>query len=233
MDGGGARERIVAVASRLLQEHGPTGVTTRAVATGAGVQAPAIYRLFGDKDGLLEAVAEQAVADFASSKRALIDAAAAEGTDPVEDLHAGWSMQIEFGLANPALFALTTVPGRAQRSPAARAALEVLRARIRRVAAAGRLRVGEERAVDLIRAAGSGAVIALLSKPDGERDPALADEIYAAVLRQILTDAPDVPERNTVGAAIALRAQADGLTALSPSERLLLAEWLDRVIAAS
>ncbi|WP_338419811.1 TetR family transcriptional regulator [Streptomyces klenkii] len=34
-------------------------MTTRAVAAAAGVQAPAIYRLFGDKDGLLEAVAEQ------------------------------------------------------------------------------------------------------------------------------------------------------------------------------
>jgi AcrR family transcriptional regulator len=36
---------------------GRRAVTTRAVAAGAGVQAPTIYRLFGDKDGLLDALA--------------------------------------------------------------------------------------------------------------------------------------------------------------------------------
>ncbi|MDQ2795770.1 MAG: TetR/AcrR family transcriptional regulator, partial [Actinomycetota bacterium] len=47
---------MIDVAARLLQEEGPAAVTTRGVALAAGVQAPAVYRLFGDKDGLLEAV---------------------------------------------------------------------------------------------------------------------------------------------------------------------------------
>ncbi|NED93539.1 helix-turn-helix transcriptional regulator, partial [Streptomyces sp. SID11233] len=46
----GLRERIVAAATELLEESGREAVTTRAVAARAGVQAPAIYRLFGDKD---------------------------------------------------------------------------------------------------------------------------------------------------------------------------------------
>src|ERR1700677_3669653 len=50
------RENLVEVAARLLREQGAAAVTTRAVALAAGVQAPAIYRLFGDKDGLLDAV---------------------------------------------------------------------------------------------------------------------------------------------------------------------------------
>ena len=53
---GATRARIVDVAARLLQTDGPAAVTTRAVAEGAGVQAPTIYRLFGDKEGLLDAV---------------------------------------------------------------------------------------------------------------------------------------------------------------------------------
>jgi AcrR family transcriptional regulator len=227
------RERILVAAGRLLQQEGPAAVTTRAVAHEAGVQAPAIYRLFGDKDGLLEAVAEQAIADFASRKRVLVDAAATDGVDPIEDLHAGWDMQLEFGLANPSLFALMTVPGRAQGSAAARAALEVLQARVHRVAAAGRLRVAEELAVDLIRAAGSGTIVAILSKPDGDRDTRVADEMWAAVLARILTDAPAVEQRDAVTAAVTMRALVPQLDALSDAERGVLAEWLDRAIAAS
>ena len=63
------RSRIVDVAARLLQEEGSAAVTTRGVAEAAGVQAPAIYRLFGDKDGLLEAVAEYVMATYVSEKR--------------------------------------------------------------------------------------------------------------------------------------------------------------------
>ena len=56
------RDRIVDAASALLASGGPSAVTTRAVAADAGVQAPTIYRQFGDKDGLLQAVAERAPA---------------------------------------------------------------------------------------------------------------------------------------------------------------------------
>ncbi|MGF2047081.1 helix-turn-helix domain-containing protein, partial [Enterococcus gallinarum] len=52
------RERIIAAAADLLQDGGTAAVTTRAVAERASTQAPTIYRLFGDKDGLLDAVAE-------------------------------------------------------------------------------------------------------------------------------------------------------------------------------
>ena len=54
----GTRERIVACAAELLTRGGREALTTRAVASAAEVQQPTIYRLFGDKEGLLEAVAE-------------------------------------------------------------------------------------------------------------------------------------------------------------------------------
>jgi AcrR family transcriptional regulator len=68
----------------------------------AGVQPPAIPRLFGDKDGLLEAVAEHVMAAFASSKAAIVEAASADNVVPLDDLRAGWQSQIAFGVANPA-----------------------------------------------------------------------------------------------------------------------------------
>ena len=65
------------------------------------MQAPAIYRLFVDKDGLLDAVAEHGYAAFLAAEHA-----DTRPRDPVEDLRAGWDLAVEFGLANPALYVL-------------------------------------------------------------------------------------------------------------------------------
>jgi AcrR family transcriptional regulator len=232
------RARIVAAAAELLHAGGPGAVTTRAVADAAGVQAPTIYRLFGDKDGLLEAVAEHAMTVFAADKARAVRAAADEDTDPVDDLRAGWAMTIGFGLANPHLFTLLADPERGRGSAAARAGVQLLADRVRRVAEAGRLAVPEDRAVHLVHAAGTGAVLAVLAAPAGERDPSIADDAFAAVLDRILVPEAGSPTDRGAGAdpvsnaAITLRAAADGLDVLSPGERAVLAEWLDRVVAA-
>lgn len=224
------RSRIVDVAAHLLREHGPAAVTTRGVAEGAGVQAPTIYRLFGDKDGLLDAVAEHALAAFVAGKEAIVRVASADGVDPLEDLRAGWEMQIEFGLTNPAVFRLLSDPGRVVPSPAAQAGLRVLAARVHRVAVAGRLRVGEQHAVNLVHAAGTGTLQTLLATPAEHRDARLAASMFEAVCRQILTEAPDRPDDPLTAASVALRAVAPRLDALSDAERHLLTEWLDRLV---
>lgn len=226
------RSKIVDVATRLLHEQGPSAVTTRGVAGGAGVQAPAIYRLFGDKDGLLDAVAEHVMATYMSAKAAVSQAASADDIDPLADLHAGWQSYIEFGVANPTLYALLSDPRRALRSPATQSGRHVLEARVHRVALTGRLQVSEQRAVDLIHAAGTGTVLTLLSTPPETRDLNLAEEMYEAALRQILIDAPKSAENGPRASAITLRAIAPRLDVLSDAERQLLAEWLDRAIDA-
>ncbi|MEU2349815.1 TetR/AcrR family transcriptional regulator [Modestobacter sp. NPDC049651] len=225
------RTRIVEVAARLLRDEGPAAVTTRGVAEAASVQAPTIYRLFGDKDGLLDAVAEHVMATSVAAKRATVEAAAAGGVDPVEELRAGWVAQVEFGLTNPGVFRLLSDPARAAGSPAAQAGRQVLASRVHRIAAAGRLRVGERRAVDLVQAAGIGVITTLLATAPEDRDPGLADAVLDGLLQQLLTDAaPERSDDGTTAAAVALRAAAPGLEALSEPERRLLAEWLDRVV---
>src|SRR5689334_15119176 len=144
------RSGIVAAAARLLRAGGARAVTTRAVAQEAGVPTPTIFRLFGDKDGLLEAVAEHVLAEYVAGKA---NQAAGENGDPVGDLRAAWRTHIAFNLANPDVFLLLVDPARLQRSSASTAGTEVLRARVARVAAAGLLKVSESRAVDLIHAA--------------------------------------------------------------------------------
>src|SRR4030088_26518 len=95
------RARIVAAAAGLLTRGGREAVSTRAVSAAAGVQAPTIYRLFGDKQGLLEAVAIHGFTTYLNDKTDLKPT-----DDPVEDLRTGWDLHVGFGLANPALYSL-------------------------------------------------------------------------------------------------------------------------------
>jgi len=225
------RDAIVAAAADLLGSAGADAVTTRAVADAAGVQAPAIYRLFGDKDGLLEAVVEHELAAHVAAKARAVRDADDGDADPVADLRAGWRGQVEFGLAHPAVFALLSDPVRAPRSAAARAGREVLAERVHRVARAGRLRVAEQHAAELVHAAGTGLVMSLLAAPPVERDLGLVDTMLDAVLAVVLVQAPADPGAGVVPAATLLRARADDLAVLTAAERSLLVEWLDRVAA--
>jgi AcrR family transcriptional regulator len=225
------RDRIIACAIQLLTTGGREALTTRAVAAAAAVQAPTIYRLFGDKDGLLDAVAEHGYAAYTKQKHAR-----KPGVDAIADLRAGWDLHIAFGLANPAIYAIMIgSPG--TRSPAAIAAYTVLADNIHRIAVAGRLRVAEPRAAELVHAAGSGTVLALLATPPDRRDPGLSDTAREAVIAAITTaDKIGKPTKArgtkaaAATAAIALRAVLpDDDSTLSAGERLLLAELLDRL----
>ncbi|MBE3078582.1 TetR/AcrR family transcriptional regulator [Clavibacter michiganensis subsp. michiganensis] len=231
----GTRDRLVDVAAELLRTGGRVAVTTRAVAEAAGVQAPTIYRLFGDKDGLLDAVAETEMTRFAATKAVVIRAAAEGAVDAVDDLRAGWDATIAFALDNPELYALMSDPARGESSPAVRAGVALLEERVHRVALAGRLRVAEPLAVELIHAAATGALLSTIRRPAAQPDRALVDAIWEAVQERILTPPARGRIRHEPGLverAVALRAHVAGADRLSAGERSLLAEWLDRIAAA-
>ena len=239
------RARIVAAAVGLIAEGGRDAATTRAVAAAAGVQPPAIYRQFGDMRGLLDAAAREALAAYVREK-----AARTPSGDPVEDLRRGWDLHVAFGLAHPAVYALIYGDPTGGALPAAAREGEAhLHALVARVAAAGRLRVGVAHAARLIAAGGNGVTLALLAAPPEARDPRLSDAMREAVLAAITVAPPsdgsssDGPQDAAPGAArvtsraVALRAvlgeAPDGaLPALSPAERHLLGEWLDRLAGA-
>jgi AcrR family transcriptional regulator len=221
------RGRIVEAAADLLANGGRDAVTTRAVATAAGVQAPTIYRLFGDKGGLLDAVAEHGFITYLGEKQDQ-----RPGSDPIEELRIGFDRHVGFGLANPALYSLMYGDPRPGESwSAAVAARRILGEHIRRIAVAGRLRVAEEIAADLVHASGSGIVLTLLALPEDRRDPMLSRIAREAVIAAITTDSPALDAPGPAPAAIALRAALPQATALSEPERRLLHEWLDRLIA--
>lgn len=219
------RARILDAASRIIAVGGVSALTTRAVASAASVQAPTLYRLFGEKRGLLDAVAEHGLATFVAQKMA-----ARPHPDPVQDLRDAWDAYVVFGLANPAVFAIMNEVGApASGSSATLAGLAVLRERVQRVAQAARLGMTVERGVALIHAAGVGTVATLLALPEGERDPQLSSVAREAVLASLLADPPEQKTVDLASLAVGLHAHLDKAKVLTPGERLLLAELLDRL----
>lgn len=221
----GHREHIMVATTRLLADGGPEAVSTRAVATAAGVQPPVIYRLFGDKQGLLDAAVAHGFNAYLSGKTTI------EPTgDPVGDLRAGWDLHVEFGLSNPALYTLMYRGGRPGTTPAAaRAAFEVLGGHIHRIAEAGRLAVPEDRAVSLVHAIGSGTTFTLIATPAEHRDPTLSSSAREAAIAAITTDLPATTGSGPVAAAVTLRAALPRSGVLTTAECGLLREWLDRI----
>lgn len=96
-------EILLRAAEALLERGGPAAVTTRAVCDAAKVKAPTLYHHFGDKDGLLNAVAEKGLEAFLNKKQA-----SPETDDALNDLISGWESFIGFVLERPQLFRLIT-----------------------------------------------------------------------------------------------------------------------------
>lgn len=222
-DRGSTRGALVEVAADLLREGGLNAVTTRAVAIKAGVQAPTIYRLFGSKDGLLDAIVEHVVASYVDG-----DASHPDNSDPVSDLAAAWETHIRFGLTNPDVFRLLSDPTRQRPTVPLDKGRAALAERVKRIAAAGRLNVPERRAVDLIHAAGTGVVLTLLAMPENDRDNGLAGAIFQAIAGAILRENPVLDTSDTTAAVVSFRTVAAELAVLTDAERALLVEWLDR-----
>ncbi len=89
----GGRDAVVAVAYGRARD--------RMWSTVAPSRAPACKRrrstgLFGDKNGLLSAVAEHGFAGYVAQKPP-VDT----GDDPIAGLFAGWNLHVGFGLADP------------------------------------------------------------------------------------------------------------------------------------
>lgn len=227
------RERILQAALALLTKGGRDAVTTRAVAEAAGVQPPVLYRLFQDKQGLLDAVTDYGFALYLADKRQPHPT-----EDPIQFLRDGWARHIQFGLCHPELYLLMYAnPHPAVTGCSGRHAHPGLRSHMHRIAVAGKLRIPENRAADLFHAAACGVVMTLLATPEEDRDMALSPLACEAALAAIATDLPVTSDATPAAAANLLRAQIAGegaqhLPAAHPfteAETLLLLEWLARL----
>ena len=217
------RDRILSATAALLAEGGRDAVSTRAISSAAGVQAPTIYRTFGDLRGLLDSVA---AAGFASAQ-AEFDAVDAPA-DPVDALRAAWDHHVAFGLAEPHLYALMFTGRPGEESEAARLARGVLAAHVRAVAEAGRLTVEVEHAARLLQSAALGCTLTLASAPDDELSARSREAVLAAITTA--EAGPTDPAARAFAAhAVALRTALPGVDGLTTAESALLDEWLLRL----
>ncbi|MEU7847364.1 TetR/AcrR family transcriptional regulator [Micromonospora parva] len=224
-----SRQQILEVAAELLERDGAQALSTRAVAAAAGIRAASLYQLFGDKDGLLSALAIHAFDRYLGQKHTL-----SSSGNPVDDMRRGWDMHVDFGLKHPAFYLLmygTDRPGR--RPPAAREAQELLMTFLGRAAADGRLRVPPVLAAHLTLAAVTGTTLSLIGIPENERDPEVSPRMREALIDALTTDTSPALDSTLATRALALDAAlggADpGVVPLRPVETALLQDWLQQL----
>jgi AcrR family transcriptional regulator len=217
------RRQILEVAAVILEREGAQAVSTRSVAAAAGIRAASLYQLFGDKDGLLAALAIQAFDRYLAEKRQL-----APSDDPVGDMRRGWDMHVDLGLRHPAFYLLmfgTDRPGR--RPPAADQAHDLLLKFLDRVAAAGRLRVPSALAAGLCLAAVTGVTLSLIGVPPEGRDPEISERMRETLISSLTTEPPPAADPGVASRALALDAAlTDADAVLRPTETALLRDWL-------
>lgn len=226
--GAEAAERVLEAAAGLLCSGGVEAVSTRAVASAAGVQPPTIYRQFGDKQGLLDAVTTRVLQDYLRDKRSAVLT-----DDPVQDFRDLWDLHVDFGLTHPDCYIIAYVQARPGRmSVLAGESLELLRELIARLGDHGLLRMSVKRAVELVHAAAVGYVLTQVRVPPERRDPELSAVTRENAIIAIAADdsrqptPSDLPGR-AVALREALRDNANGV--LTGGEKAMMAEWLDRL----
>ncbi|MEV6642595.1 TetR/AcrR family transcriptional regulator [Amycolatopsis sp. NPDC051371] len=218
------RTRILEAAADLLAHSAEADFSTRAVCEAAGVGAPALYRQFGDKEGLLAAVVDRGFEKYLAGKRA-----AKPSGDPVRDLRDGWDNHVAFALDNPNHYrlmysGLSTPPG------AAAEAHSLLLAVLERCAAAGRLKLPPPLAAQMVMAANAGVALSMITRPELYPDPGFSVRVRESVLAGVLAGAPPEPDdvavtATTLAAQLPETAPGD----LTAAEVTLLREWLARL----
>ncbi|MDT7789019.1 MAG: hypothetical protein QOF58_7438 [Pseudonocardiales bacterium] len=221
------RTRILEAAEELLDASPDRDISTRAVCAAAGVGAPVLYRLFGDKNGLLSAVVDYGFDRYLATKRE-----AQPSADPVKDLRDGWDTHVGFARAHPSVYRMMYSPSFEAVPDAAKEALLLLRQVLERCAEAGRLRIDPESAARIIMSANVGVALSIVTQPETYADPELSTQVRDAVHNRLLTQesgtAAPSADTSLLTASVQLAARLrTRRTSLTDAETALLLQWLD------
>jgi AcrR family transcriptional regulator len=195
------------------------------------VTAPTLYHHFGDKEGLLAAVVDFALAAFLESKRA---AAVVVHEHVDDDIRVGWDNHLEFARENPNFYKLMWAPGGSgANSAAVSEAFQMLYERLELGASRGELRVSVETGTRMILSAVTGAALAAIYQPELFSDPNYSVQLREAVIAAVTVPAdkratsgpPSEPTMATAAATLRTRL-VDEDTPLTAPEQALLEQWL-------
>ncbi|MFF0429265.1 TetR/AcrR family transcriptional regulator [Streptomyces sp. NPDC004520] len=204
-----ARERILEATGELLATKDALAISTRAICDRAKVGMPEIYRQFGDKQGLLTAVADIGFARFLAEKRRnpLTE-------DPVADLRKAWDSHVAFALRNPYLYRLMFTPTGDAKPQAIKEAQAILLKAVERCRDAGRLRMTPELAGQAVLSANVGVCMMALSFPELFEDPAVSHAVRDAVIGKVTGDEHE--DTRVVSATVLAQALLGTLTGTAP-----------------
>lgn len=149
-------DRMRLCALELLSKGGPAALTTRAVCECAGVTAPTLYHHYGDKEGLLRAVAQAELLAMFSRKQGMKSTG-----DPLKDLKRGWDDWVEFAIEQPHLVRALQASGGGTTKPLREAAEAIAAGRIARLATTTPLVLDPPTAARVL-VAGANAVVQML-----------------------------------------------------------------------
>jgi len=225
------RTRVLEAASTLLQASTDRDISTRAVSEAVGIGTPMLYRLFGDKNGLLAAVVDHAFDGYLTEKRDQPPSA-----DPADDLYLAWDAHIEFAMANPTVYRIAYGPALDYVPVGVERARELLLLRFVRCAEAGQLTTTPDNAAQAMMAAAAGVCLCLLSQPAGFDDPELSRRVRDAVLAGLLMK--KAASKSTAGRLETVALQLAALvrsssTPLTGAESGLLLQWLGTIGTAA
>ena len=221
------KESILMAAAKLLAESPSGEISTRDVCEAAGVAAPALYRHFGDKSGLLSAVVDFGFEQYLAAKRA-----ASPSPDPIQDLLDGWDNHVSFAITHPNYYKLMYSPVLISRPEAAAEAHRLLTEVVERVAVEGRLSVPVDTAAQMIMSANAGVALALLYRAELNTDPLLSSRVRDAVIGSVTISDLGATGQVRIGAvATTLRALLSSETPASftSAESALFRDWLARL----
>ena len=220
------KDTILAAAAELLVESPDGEVSTRAICERAGIQAPTLYRHFGDKNALLAAVVDEAFERYLGSKRLVLPT-----DDPVERLRNGWDSHNAWGLANPAYYRIIFSPF-ATGSVGADEAMGILRSHLEACAQAGLLRIPPALAAQRIMAANVGVTLMQITRGELFPDPELSTRVRDALHAQVFVaeaGKPGLPDVAATATTLAALLAATPSPELAPAETALLLDWLARL----
>jgi AcrR family transcriptional regulator len=220
---------MLKAAEAQLRASPERDISTRAVCEAVGVGAPMLYRMFGDKNGLLAAVVDRAFARYLTRKRA-----APLSKNPVDDLYAAWDGHVEFALENQAVFRIAYAPSLAEVPAGVGESRQLLVERLMRCAEAGKLTTTPDEAAQIFMAACLGVEMSLLSQPATFSYPGLSERVRDAILGDLLVDQKpsgkiqqtDTLKRVALQMTAMIRATP---TPLTGPEVTLMLQWLNTI----
>jgi AcrR family transcriptional regulator len=225
------RTEMLKAAEALLLESSEYDISTRAVCEAVGVGAPVLYRLFGDKNGLLAAVVDRVFERYVVSKRSQ-----RASDDPVIDLYSAWDLHIAFALKNQIVYRIAYAPSLNEVPDGVEQARQLLLARLVRCAEGGSLTTSPEAAAQIMTTACTGVAISLISQPAIFRYPALSQQVRDAVLAQLVVQTVPADGRRDTSSTVALQMAAlirANPTPLTRPEAALMLQWLDSITSAA